>query len=238
LSLAWFLFSWQAGASERFPNKTFGLDAVAGFPQFAGLEVSYLGWTSWVPGLSFGSAPINGLLNSKINVDPVLIQPSAGSNFLLSPSAEYSLYSFSFSLKYFFEKSGFFLNFIYSNINFGAKIRGDLTNVDTGGVSRSAVTGNATLNQSILGLGAGYQVIIYQSLFAEFALGAGYLFPPHYSVSMGGTAVNVAALIPNGEQSLEDAKKQVQTAFDSAVGSYQASVKILPFAFINLGFAF
>lgn len=232
------LGSARAFANENLPDKVFGVDMTAGFPQLLGLEVSYLAWSSFVPSLSFGSLPVNNLLNSYLKLKPVPVNFSLPDTYYLDPKASFSLSSFTFQLKYFLPKSGFFGDFILSSINFGANVNADLRNQTSGATFSNLATGSASLTQWILGAAFGYQVVIGSRFYIEAALGLGYLPSPSYSLSISGTAANAVGLIPNGQQAFDDAKAQVKSSFDSAVATYHSSIKFLPFTFLNMGFAF
>jgi hypothetical protein len=236
------MFLWAGtsqGFASDFPGKTFGVDIVGGFPQLVGLELSYLGWTYINPTLSFGSAPINGLLSSFIPLSPMAVNLAVPDTYNLYPSSNFGLSSFSFYLKCFFsEKSGFFVDLIVARAAFSATVSGDLRNETTKNTLGGAISGSASLNQMMVGLAVGYQITIASTFFIEGALGGGYLLAPNYSTSFGGSAANFLAIAPNGEQMLNDAKAQLQSSFDSAVSTYISSVKYLPFAFLNVGFTF
>ena len=237
-ALALVLGTIPAAAQDSLSGKTFGMGVTGGFPQFIGLDLSYIGWPSLVPGISFGSAPIQQLLSSKIPLNPIPISFSLPDTYNLIPSADFSLYSVSAYVKYFFPNSGFYLELLIASLSASANVGGDLKNETTQLLSYSVISGSAKLNQSILGVATGFRVLIFSKLFMEGALGGGYLLPPTYSISIGGTISNIVGIIPNGEQDFNNAKAQVQSSFDTAMATYRASVKILPFAFINIGFIF
>lgn len=223
-------------ANDAFPNKTLALDVIAGTPQFLGLEISYLGWSTIVPGFGFGSAPINGLLNSMIRLSSVPVSFSLPDTYNLYPTATYGLYSYSGFIKIFPGKSGFFSDILLNYATFTANVSANLKNETTGGTSSNAVTGTANLNQLTLGLTVGYQFRV-SNFFFSLAGGGGWLFTPAYAVSLGGTAASVIGVIPNGEQAFSSAKSQIQTSFDSAVASYRATIKFMPIFYINVGIA-
>jgi len=228
----------QAKAEDRYPEKSFGVDVAGGFPQFIGLEFTYLKWSNIVPGIGFGSAPINGILNSAVHLPTVPVNFSLPDTYNLYPNANYSLYSTLIFVKYFFSNSGFFLDALLSSFTFNANIQGNLKDENTGITTSGAINGSATLTQLMVGLTVGYQFLIQSSFFIEFAAGGGYLLPPIYSTSISGTAASIVGVIPNGEQDFNNAKSQVQSAFNSAVNSYSSLTKFVPFAFIDLGFTF
>lgn len=231
-------YSTPCLAGDRFPGKTFGLSAVAGVPQFIGLELSYLNFSSFIFGMSFGSAPINGILNSRISLTPVPVQFSLPDTYNLYPTASYSMYSASVFVKFFPWKGGFFFDFTLSNVSFNTSVQGNLKDETTGGVFNSALSGSASLSQFILGLSAGYQVSIKSSVFLEFAVGAGYLLSPAYSISLGGTAAAAVGVVPNGEQAFSSAKSQVQAMYDSAINTYRSALSVIPMSYLNLGITF
>jgi hypothetical protein len=223
---------------ERFRGKTVALDAVVGFPQMMGLELSYVGWGYLVPGISFGSAPIQGLLSKQVNLNPIPVQLPLADQYAVYPSSNFSLYSFSLFLKYFFPSSGFYFNFIYSTFTFSGSVSGGLKNETNGQSYSGIIDGNARLTQRMFGGAMGYQFIFGSNLFLETALGAGYLFNPSYSFSVGGSAVNALGVLPGGAENLNSAKSNVQSSFDSAVEAYRSALKVIPFVYLNFGFTF
>ena len=188
--------------------------------------------------MSFGSAPINGLLNSHIKLTPVPVQFSLPDTYNLYPNASYSMYSASAFMKVFPWKGGVFFDLTLSNVTFNTNIQGNLKNETSGGTFNSAVSGTAYLNQFILGVTAGYHVSIAGSAFLEIAAGAGALLPPSYSITLGGTAASAVGVVPNGEQAFSNAKSQVQATYDSAISTYRANLKFIPMSYLNLGITF
>ncbi len=228
----------SAAESAHFSGKSFGLSLTGGFPDFIGLDLAYLGWSPFVLGISFGSAPIQTILSSKIPLDPIPVDFSLPDQYSLIPNANFNLYSVSAYLKYFFSKSGFYIELLTANLTFGANVGGDLKNETSEVTSYSVVNGSARLNQVIIGMMGGFHAMVLSNLFIEGALGAGYLIFPVYSISIGGTISNVIGIVPNGEQTFNDAKLQIQTSFDSAMTAYRSSIKVLPLAFVNIGITF
>lgn len=230
--------SVSAGSLDRFQGKTVGLDAVVGFPQMMGLELSYLGWGYLVPGISFGSAPVQTLLANQVKLGPIPVKFPLPDVYSVYPISNFSLYSFSLFLKYFFPRSGFYFNLIYSSSTFTGNVSGSLKNETNGNDVNGVIDGSAHLTQRMVGGAFGYQFIFGSSLFLETALGAGYLLNPSYSVSIGGSAVNALGLLPNGAENLNGAKSSIQSSFDSAMNAYRSAIKVVPFVYINFGFAF
>ncbi len=204
----------------------------------AGIELDYLGFDPIVPGMTFGSLPINDTLNRYIILNPIPLPLSLGDTYMVYPRANYAIYSASFDIKWFIPGSNFFLDFTFSSVSFSATISGDLKNETTGGISPSAISGTAKFTQVIPGLMLGHQWQIGSKFFIESAFGGGIPITPSYSLNLSGSATSAIAVAPDGPEKFESAKASIQAAYDDAVNKYRSTVKFLPFAYFNIGFTF
>lgn len=227
-------------ADPVLQNKNFAFDTGVGIPQLIGVNLSYVGWTPLSIGLGFGSAPINSLISRQVTLNPIPVSlPSISDSYSLYPSASFQVYSFSAFIKYFLGDSGWMAELLYTSLTLNASFQADLKDETTGGISSNVVSGSAQLTQPILGLALGYEFSFFSNFFASFALGAGYLFPPSYSFSIGGTASAALGALPSADEtSFDSAKSQIQSSFDSAVAAYRSALKFIPFLLINVGVAF
>jgi hypothetical protein len=127
---------------------------------------------------------------------------------------------------------------MFSSMTFNANVSANLKDETTGAVLNSVVSGSANMTQLMLGTTVGYMLTIGPSFYIELSLGGGYLLPPSYSVTLGGTAPSALALVPSAAAAFDAAKAQVQTSFDQLVASYRAATKFIPYSFLSIGISF
>ena len=219
-------------------EKTIGINGIAGFPQMLGLEFRYLGLNPIHFGVSFGSLPINSILNSQITLEPIPLDLSLGDTYYMYPFTSYQALSTSVFTRYCFGEGGFFFQLMYTSWSFSASVSGSLQNETLGTSFGGAISGSASLNQAMVTPSFGYQFYIFDDLFMEFALGASILTKPTRSISLGGTAIAALMLLPGGEEEFEKAKTQIETQYNDAIDTLDRTLKILPAISIGLGWSF
>lgn len=233
-----FVQGLPVGAKADTTGKLIGVGAVGGVPQLLGAELSFLGW-GWIqPGITFGSVPVNSLLNSAIPLSPIPINISIPGLFNLYPSASYSLFGYGGFAKLRLTSWGLIANLLVSKVTFTGSATASLKNELTSGVVSGVVSGSFALEQWMVGPTFGIQASLGNALSFELALGGGYLLPPSYSLSLGGSAPAALSVLPGGTTAFDDAKSSLRDTFDSAVRSYRALTSFVPFAYVSLGYSF
>lgn len=232
------LFLSLTDASANRNGKNLGIDLVGGLPQLFGLELRYIGIEKFTFGASFGSAPLNGVLNSKINLQARAIQNSSPDPLTLLPAATYSLTGLTLFARYFPWIEGWFTQVGFSNWSFKGAVVGHLRNETTGGVANSAVTGSIDITQRIISFTVGRQWFI-SDFFFEFGFGAGYLIPLKYSISTGGAASTFQDVAPsNNQDDLEQAQNDLRNQADTELQKVRDQLKVIPLLFVSVGWTF
>jgi len=220
-------------------TKNVGLGLSGGLPQLISLEMSLLTLSPLTFGLTYGSAPINGIINRQLNLKPIPIDVGGGlGSFEIVPNASFSLTSFSGYVRYYFGNEWFFAQLGYGALTFKASVSAGLRNKDTGASVGGIVSGSATLVQPMVYPAIGGEVLFPFGLYMNLGLGAGYLLKLKKSISIGGTAVSYASLLPETSAALNEAKAKLETEFNQKVDEIRELVNWSPVAFISLGLAF
>lgn len=224
----------QAEKKERIA----GVDVVFGLPQMLGVGVAYMGNPNFEAGLSFGSIPVNRLLNNSAQLAKQPLNLGTPDSYSLIPSASFSTTSLSPFVRYFPFAGDLYLQAMYSLVRVGASVNGDLSNDTQGTITPGVVNGTLNLSQSMVTASVGYRPFITDVLFAHFNLGVTIVAASGYELGVGGTLSDLVNATPQGKQEFENAKADLKDKVDSALRQYREKVKFLPSFTIALGFAF
>lgn len=232
------ILSLPAGRSAAGQESRLALGAVGGLPQMIGGEIRYLGVRGFSFGLGFGSLPINGIMNSAVTLDPQQVDLVAGKVHMLTPEAKYSMFSTTLSARYYPWEGGLFAQLGFASWVFKTQFSGTLQNVTDDTDPVEAISGSASINQTMASLSVGYQIGSGSGFFADFGLGGSFHFRPGRSISIGGLATNAGLVGASEEEALEAEVDDVEAQFNEAVDEFAAKVNFSPVLYFGVGWAF
>jgi hypothetical protein len=188
--------------------------------------------------VGFGSFPINGLVHSIYNFQPIPIDLQTSDTYTLNPSGTFSLSSIYLYARWYPWTSGWFLQTGFYSMSFSANISGALVDQTQGTSSDGAISGSVSITQTMIELGPGYQIVFGSHLHLDLGVGVLYLLPGTSSTDLGGSLSNFVTLNSTANANYEAAKASLATDVNQAMSSYRDRYKFLPSAFLSLGYIF
>lgn len=238
VSLALGAFAPAARAAEGLKGKDLGISAVAGFPELAGLQLSYTGNPWFSVGAGFGSIPVNRFLNSQVQLSSVPLSSSNGSEYTMEPTANYSMAGYSAFARLYPFKGGFFAQVSYAALRATGSMTADLVQSPGGDRLSSVITGSVGFTQPIVNGSIGYEIAHSSGFFLNIGIGGGYLLNPSHSVSVGGTAASILPFIEGAEEDFEESQQELESQIDDGVDKLRDITRFVPGVFIGIGWAF
>ncbi|MEK7691284.1 MAG: hypothetical protein AAB425_09705 [Bdellovibrionota bacterium] len=221
------------------PDRNIGFAAVAGVPRLLGVDLSYVGAADWISfGASFGSLPVDRLINSKVPL-PALDMGTLGTEaFELVPQATYRFFGTTGYLRLFPGWGGFFTELAFSYWTFSGTVSLNLHNKTQDTSVAGVASGTLKIYMPALAPAFGYEFKIGPGFFVDVGLGVMILLKPSYSISMGGRAADFLPIVSEAESAYEDAKSTLDQEISSALSELQATLPVLPGLFLTVGYAF
>ena len=227
-------FCLNAVASEQ----SMSVGGSVGLPNLLAFDLRYVGFEEVEFGLSFGSLPLDSLLEGKIPLDAQDVDLQQPDPYKVYPSAGFALTGYTPYLRYYPWKSKFFFQLGYSIWRFRANLRGDLRNETSGVTSYGVVSGTLSIDQPVVTPGIGWRWKILNSFQLDVGVGVSVLQETQAAVNIGGSLNNILTVLPAAQVEFDNAVTEIQNQLDSGVGSFRNSIPVLPSVFLGLGFAF
>jgi hypothetical protein len=216
-----------------------GIALTAGVPQLLALDARVTALAHFEFGIGYGAFPINSLANSIYQYQPTPVDLGTSDRFNLYPSGTYALSGvFAFARFFPSNNGGFFVHESNHSVNFSADISGSIKNETTGGVTNGALTGGVDINQPLLMVGPGWQFLIGDHFNLDISLAALIFLPATSNTQIGGSLAGFAALNSGAQTSYDQARTSITQSVNEAMAKYQESVKILPTAYLSIGYLF
>ena len=221
------------------PDRNIGFAAAAGVPRLLGVDLSYVGAADWISmGASFGSLPIDRLINSKVPL-PALDLGTLGTDaFELVPTASYRFFGTTGYLRIFPGWGGFFTELAFSYWTFSGTVALALHNKTQDTSVSGVASGTLKIQMPALVPALGYEFRIGPGFFIDVGLGVMVLMKPSYSISMGGRAADFLPIVTEAESAFEDAKSTLDTEISNALTELKSTLPVLPSLFLTIGYAF
>lgn len=228
-------FTAQAHA---ITEKTVRVGVTTGFPNLIAAELAYVRMEPFALGISFGGFPVQGIISSAVPLSTIPLSITSANTYTMSPSATYFLNGMELFLNYYPWKGAFFVRVSYGNLAFQANGAGRLNNVTAGTSLANAITVTANVNQPMVSTKVGWDWPIGDHLSLGTGIGIAYLLTATNSISTGGSASAAAVVAPDADAAFQSAKDSMTNSFNQGVAQLNALSRILPSAFVNIGYSF
>ncbi len=222
----------------RSAEQSMSVGGSVGLPNLLAFDLRYVGFEEVEFGLSFGSLPLDSILEGKIPLDPQDVDLQQPDPYRVYPAASFALTGYTPYLRYYPWKSKFFFQLGYSIWRFRANLRGDLRNETSRVTSYGVVSGTLSIEQPVITPGIGWRWKILNSFQLDVGLGVSVLQKTQAAVNIGGSLNNILTVLPAAQVEFDNAVTEIQNQLDSGVGSFRDSIPVLPSVFLGLGFAF
>jgi hypothetical protein len=236
LRTLFFLINLSALTPSAFSEEfSFGIGSTVGLPNLISFDLRFPGLKRIEGGLSLGSFPADRLIQRQIALEAIPVDLQQEDPYALYPSASFKLTSFSPYFRVYFSDEGqFFFQTSYAIWRFSAALNADLQNETTDVRTRGVIAGTLTINQPLVTPSLGWRFKIANAAILDLGFGASFLLKTDPSLNVGGSLSNILTLVPDAQNSFDQAIDQAGADLENAVTELRNQISFLPAIFVGL----